>query len=355
MVASLDSKGSEHPAVQALIDWQLRLGRHGLPWQSNRTPYRVWLSEVMLQQTQVATVIDYFNRFMAHYPGVHALAEASEDAVLALWSGLGYYRRARHLHETARRVVAEHGGVFPDTLLDLCALPGIGLSTAGAILSLGHGKRGVILDGNVKRVLSRLFCVPGPYDAKTLKRLWGYADAWTPKEGAAVYNQGLMDLGATVCLPRAPLCGQCPWQAHCQAYRAGTPELFPQKKTTQKLPVHEKRMQVLWVDGHVGLERRVVSGIWGGLWSFPVLDAANPVFELRGGGQPIAQRALGVRAHRFTHQVWRIEPCISVYAARPRAREGTLIWYTIDVALALGLPKPVRDVLLELQNVNDWV
>lgn len=257
--------------AEDLLGWWDRHGRKDLPWQLGKTAYRVWLSEIMLQQTQVATVIPYFERFIARFPSVETLAEASSDSVLAQWTGLGYYNRARNLHATARRVVAEFGGEFPADQETLESLPGIGRSTAAAIVASVLDQRGVILDGNVKRVLARLFTVDGhASQSATQKQLWALADEHTPSKRCADYNQAIMDLGATVCRRSKPACESCPLAGHCKALAASRVSDYPMPKPKKMKPVREAAMFVVRTrDGATLLEQRGEQGVWAGLWNPP--------------------------------------------------------------------------------------
>ena len=263
------------PFSERLLAWFDEHGRKTLPWQQDRTPYRVWVSEIMLQQTQVATVIPYYERFMARFPKVADLAQAPIDDVLSLWTGLGYYARARNLHKTACIVAEEYDGKFPDSVEGLESLPGIGRSTAGAILTLGHGRWAPILDGNVKRVLARYHAIEGwPGRSDVLAALWRASEAVTPRHRTADYTQGIMDLGATLCTKSKPECLFCPMTEDCQARISGTQATYPGKKPKKKIPTRDTHF-IICVDsqGQVLLERRPPSGIWGGLWSFP--EASN--------------------------------------------------------------------------------
>ena len=271
------SHRSETAAVApALIEWHARQGRHDLPWQSNRTAYRVWVSEIMLQQTQVATVIPYYTRFMQRFPTVRALADAPIDDVLHLWTGLGYYARARNMHRSAVKVRDEHGGEFPNTFEAVADLPGLGRSTAGAILALSQGQRFPILDGNVKRVLSRYFGVEGSaMERAVAERLWELADACTPAKGVDVYTQAIMDLGATVCTRRKPLCTYCPLSEGCVAKLTHRQHELPSPR-----PARERKLKKVFMlvavreDGSVLLQRRPDTGVWGGLWCLPEFETA---------------------------------------------------------------------------------
>ncbi len=262
----------------ALLDWYDHHGRRDLPWQSEPTPYRVWVSEIMLQQTQVSTVIPYYRRFMQSFPDVAALAAAGQDQVLHHWSGLGYYARARHLHAAAQRVV-QSGGAFPDTLEAVMALPGVGRSTAGAILALACAQRHPILDGNVKRVLARFHAVDGwPGQATVQKRLWQLAEMYTPHARVAHYTQAIMDLGATLCTRGRPDCGQCPVRSGCAAHGSSRQADYPAPRPARILPVRTVTMLLLGNQAsELLLERRPPTGIWGGLWSFPELAADTDI------------------------------------------------------------------------------
>ena len=331
-----------------VLAWYDHHGRKDLPWQNPATPYRVWISEIMLQQTRVETVRAYFERFMERFPDVASLAAADPDEVLGLWSGLGYYARARNLHKAAQHMVEEHGGDVPDDLDALVALPGIGRSTAGAILSLGRGRRHAILDGNVKRVLARhtgLADWPGRSPAQ--RHLWEAAEARTPNARVAEYNQGMMDLGATVCL-RRPLCDACPVAADCRARSDGTTDRIPAPKPRREIPQRETVALVLQrpSDGAVLLERRPDSGIWGGLWSLPEFDGEDRLREwlaARTGAGEV--EALAPVDHGFTHFRLRIHPR-RVVADPPDAvaEDGTTGWYGPAGAPG-GLPAPVRRLL----------
>ena len=261
-----------------VLAWFDENGRKDLPWQHDISPYRVWISEIMLQQTQVATVIPYYESFMQRFPDVLALADASEDEVMHLWSGLGYYSRARNLHKSAKMVAHELGGVFPQTLDGMIALPGIGRSTAGAILSIASGQQTAILDGNVKRVLARFQAVEGwPGKTPVLNELWEYAEAYTPMARVADYTQAMMDLGATVCTRSRPQCGDCPLVADCEGHASGEPTRYPGKKPKKVLPVKQTCMVVLEHQGQILLEKRPPTGIWPGLWSLPEVADTDAV------------------------------------------------------------------------------
>jgi A/G-specific adenine glycosylase len=346
------------PAAQQLppdfatrvVAWQRSHGRSELPWQNTQDPYRVWLSEVMLQQTQVSTVLGYFSRFLERFPTVHALAAATEDEVFGLWSGLGYYSRARNMHRCAQEVVARFGGAFPRTAAELQTLPGIGRSTAAAIAAFCFGERVAILDGNVKRVLTRVLGFDGDLAvAAQEKVLWNLATELLPpaaQPGAiAGYTQGLMDLGATVCLPRKPSCMICPASGLCVARRTGEPERFPVK--TRKL---RRSAQSLWMlkardgQGRVWLEKRPSRGIWAGLYCLPVYESRSSLME---GLAPDARGTAhdgGAFVHVLTHKDLHLHP-VSVHCAAEQSPTESGHWFEAGEWPALGLPAPVRKLL----------
>ena len=317
-----------------LLAWWDVHGRKNLPWQQERTPYRVWIAEIMLQQTQVSTVVPYFERFVARFPDVRALADADLDEVLHLWSGLGYYARGRNLHRAAGIVAREHGGVFPDTVDAAQTLPGIGRSTAAAIVAQGYGRRAAILDANVKRVLARRHGVGGPVmSTAALDALWRLADAHTPAQRVADYTQAIMDLGATVCVRRRPRCQQCPVRADCQARVAGDPERYPERTPRRARRVERSRFFVV-VDpqGACLVEQRPPRGIWGGLWSPPQRGAEEPVesfLEAAGIAPDLVRqvRAADVFRHGFTHFDLDVEPVyVRLKSRPPQVRETAARW-----------------------------
>lgn len=341
--------------AERLLEWHAREGRHDLPWQHSRTPYRVWLSEIMLQQTQVATVIPYFLRFEKEFPDVHALASAADDEVMHLWSGLGYYARARNLLKTARVVSKELAGEFPVTLDGLTALPGIGRSTAGAILSLASGIREPILDGNVKRVLARCFAIPGwAGKASVLNELWNKTEELTPAENVATYTQAIMDLGATLCIRSKPACPDCPMLGLCVAEQEGRQTEFPGRKPKRAKPQRETRMIMATHGRRVFLVKRPESGIWGGLWSLPEIDTgANPVHwsedQLAStGGEPEHWPTL---RHSFSHYDLNISPVQLKIPNLPSLimESDTTLWYNLDTPPAVGLAAPVARLLENLK------
>lgn len=349
-----------HRLAPLVLDWFERHGRKDLPWQRDIDPYRVWVSEVMLQQTQVAVVIPYFERFMVQLPTVASLATAPLDQVLHLWSGLGYYARARHLHRAAGLVLTRYGGELPQDLTELEALPGIGRSTAGAILSLALGQRQVILDGNVKRVLARVFAVPGwPGSGPILARLWDLAGSCTPAVGVAAYNQAMMDLGATLCTRAAPACGRCPLAAACAALGLGDPIAFPAPKPRREVPVREVSLLVLHNPvGEVLLERRPPAGVWGGLWSLPECATGSDPGEWcrqHLGLVPARVEKLKPRRHSFSHFRLDIRPLRVALDRHPTqvADADRYTWWDPRRPAHLGLPAPVARILSELGRVPD--
>jgi A/G-specific adenine glycosylase len=340
----------------ALIAWHAHRGRHDLPWQKRRTPYRVWISEIMLQQTQVATVIPYYKRFIARFPDVATLGEAPIDDVLHLWTGLGYYARARNLHRAAERICAEFGGKFPKSFAELMTLPGIGRSTAGAILALSFGEPFAILDGNAKRVLARFFGVSGPStDAATSKRLWHLAERCTPRKNVAVYTQAIMDLGSTVCVRRKPLCDFCPLSAWCVARRTGRQHEIPAPRPTRARHRRQVFMLVAVRDDHaVLLERRPENGVWGGLWCLPefaTLSAAR-VFADQSLQRPRVQpQALEMVQHSFTHFDLVISPVLTRCGGPAGVMdENQSLWYNTHEPARIGMPAPIKSLLDRLAD-----
>jgi len=338
----------ERDFAERVLAWYDRHGRHDLPWQRPATPYRVWISEIMLQQTRVEAVRPYFERFVRRFPGLEALATADIDEVLSHWAGLGYYARARNLHRAAGIAMAEHGGELPADPEALVALPGIGRSTAGAILSLAHGQRFAILDGNVKRVLARHRGIEGwPGRTGVVRELWSVAEARTPGERVAAYNQAMMDLGATVCM-RRPRCGECPVPADCRARIDGTTDRIPGSKPKRELPQRETLALVVRrnSDGAILLERRPPEGIWGGLWSLPEFADAESLVQWlasRFGDVPEPE-ALETVEHAFTHFRLRILPRLARVDAHDTVADGeTHGWYRPGNAPG-GLPAPIRRI-----------
>ena len=333
-----------------IVRWQRIHGRHGLPWQGTRDAYRIWLSEIMLQQTQVATVLPYYERFVARFPTVATLAAAGLDEVLALWSGLGYYARGRNLHSAARQVMEKFAGVFPTRFDDLVGLPGIGRSTAAAIAAFASGERRAILDGNVRRVLARHAGIPGdPASAATLGALWQEAEARLPRSGIEAYTQGMMDLGAGVCMVRKPACLLCPVSADCVALREGRIDELPGKRM-RKAAVHRRiTMLVVLSRGEVLLQKRAPTGIWGGLWSLPeVQPDADPAAALREGYgiEAASIEAMEPFEHAFTHFTLEVSPWrIQARRAPAIAAEKGATWLALDDLAGCALPSPVRRLL----------
>ena len=343
----------------SLLAWFERCGRKDLPWQQRRSGYRVWLSEIMLQQTQVATVIPYFQRFVNSFPTVVDLADADVDDVLRHWAGLGYYARARNLHKAACIVRDEHQGEFPQSLEQLMKLPGIGRSTAGAILSLAFQQPAAILDGNVKRVLSRVYRIEGwSGQAATLKTLWQVAEQQTPQHRVDAYNQAMMDLGATVCVRSKPACDLCPLTTMCESYAHGSQGDYPQAKPRKTRPLRHTWMLLHHDAGHVLLQRRPPQGIWGGLWSLPELDQLDRLVDWQnrylGQAVPWQNTFENELRHQFSHfeltiSLARIEvPHALVDASGLMVDEETrLHWVPRNQLDAFGLPAPVKRLLQE--------
>jgi A/G-specific adenine glycosylase len=337
-----------------LIAWHRAHGRHDLPWQRNPTPYRVWISEVMLQQTQVATVLGYFDRFMERFPDVRALAAAPLDEVLHLWSGLGYYSRARNLHLAAQRIVTGCGGELPTDAAALATLPGIGRSTAAAIRALSAGDRAVILDGNVRRVLARVFNVSGVGTPRALeKRLWQLAEECTPHDEVAAYTQAIMDLGATVCVRRRPLCPMCPLASACAARRTGRQHEIPAPRPRAVRRTKSVVMLLAQLrDGSVLLERRAERGVWGGLWcppQFPSADAARLYAATRLRNARVEPQSGTIVRHAFSHFELEISPLLARCAGSSGVMDGPpTLWYNPASPERLGLPAPVAALIENL-------
>lgn len=337
-----------------LLDWFRHHGRHGLPWQEHRTPYRVWVAEVMLQQTQVATVIPYYDRFLARFPTVAALAAAPLDEVLHLWSGLGYYARARNLHRAAIRITSEHGGELPQEHAALCALPGIGESTGAAILAQALDQRHPILDGNVKRVLARWFAIEGSAQAVDVqRRLWAASERVTPNDRACDFTQAIMDLGATVCTRHRPACDGCPVASGCAALQTGRVKELPTPRTRRIRPQRSVHWLILQSEESVLLMQRPASGLWGGLWGFPEApDEARlrALVASRAELRRPALRCMDPIRHAFTHFDLEIIPW------RCDDRDGRAVestgetWYNVRRPSALGLAAPVAGLIARLAS-----
>ncbi|MFH0921651.1 MAG: A/G-specific adenine glycosylase [Fibrobacterota bacterium] len=318
-----------------VIGWQKRAGRHALPWQGTRDPYRIWLSEVMLQQTQVATVIPYYRRFLRKFTTVRALARARLDSVLALWSGLGYYARARNLHRAAQIIGSEKKGRFPLTAAELMELPGIGRSTAGAIAVFAAGEKVAILDGNVKRILGRCF---GLKDETPDYERWKLAESLLPEKDIEAYTQGLMDLGATLCLPETPQCDRCPVHGQCVFVLKGSDTLGKRPSRKIPIPFRKTAMHIHVKKGRFLLVQRPERGIWGGLWSLPESKAPNV---------PKDAKSLPPFVHTFSHFRLEIHPMLIKTGRAPRLRNAR--WFLPKAALKMGLPAPVRKIIAGIQ------
>lgn len=361
--ATLDEY-SDPSFSSAIIVWQKQHGRHVLPWQNTRDAYLIWLSEIMLQQTQVAAVLGYYARFLERFPTLRELAAAPVEDVMAQWSGLGYYTRARNLHKCAQRVVAEYGGVFPSDPLLLAELPGIGRSTAAAISAFSSGTRAAIMDGNVKRVFARAFGIAAyPGEKKIEEMMWRRAEALLPEQGIEAYTQGLMDMGATLCTRSKPSCERCPLQARCVAYATNRTAELPVRKPKKASPEKHATMLVIADRGQVLLEQRPGSGIWGGLLSLPELDGhtlagddrvapvADAALMLAVGkfGEMESHERLSTITHVFTHYKLHIAPYRVTLARRlDIAAQGNHVWYDGSRIADAPLPAPIKKLLLEL-------
>lgn len=341
--------------AQRLLAWFDLHGRKDLPWQQDINPYRVWVSEIMLQQTQVNTVIPYYQRFMASFPTVHSLASASQDQVLHHWTGLGYYARARNLHKTAQIVVDSFAGKFPETVEQLETLPGIGHSTAGAICAIAHRKYATILDGNVKRVLARHQAIEG-WPGKTIvnKQLWQLAERYTPNERTADYTQAVMDLGATLCTRTKPSCGDCPLSADCKASAQGDPTNYPGKKPKKVQPVRECLfLMIRNPDGEILLEQRPANGLWGSLWIFPQCENQTEISHIceQFGFQVKHWKLLPQQRHTFSHFHLDYHPVlIDIQQPRSIMDSHSIVWYNPTSPLEVGTAQPVQQLLQQFRT-----
>ena len=349
---------TELPAFpERLLAWFDDHGRKDLPWQQVRDPYRIWVSEIMLQQTQVQTVVPYFERFVRTFPDVVTLANAAQDRVLQHWSGLGYYARARNLHRAAQRIRDEHDGIFPDALDALTDLPGIGRSTAGAILSLAFDQHHAILDGNVKRVLARHQAVDGwPGKTSVAKRLWEIAEHNTPPQRTAAYTQAIMDLGATLCTRSKPACARCPVAADCVARNTASVSRFPGRRPKKEKPLRATTMVIARHDGHVYMERRPEAGIWGGLWSLPEVTSGSVEdwCSERLRAEVAESNSWELLRHSFSHYDLDIQPIV-VRVAAPLstvADSCDATWHRLGDELPGGVAAPVNQLLEKLENVS---
>ncbi len=341
-----------------ILAWFDLHGRKHFPWQQNKTPYRVWISEIMLQQTQVNTVIPYYETFMQHFPDLATLANAHEDEVLKLWAGLGYYSRARNLHRAAKMVQNNFAGKFPDNLMDLQTLPGIGRSTAGAILSLAFNQQAAILDGNVKRVLTRFHGITESIADKNIEKiLWKHAENFMPAKRAADYTQAMMDLGATICVRGTPDCKRCPLIKTCVAHNENIAHLLPIKKITRQLPVRTASMIILQKENEVLLYKRAPTGIWGGLWSFPEMEGEPDQEKLSAFCKKtfrlnmIDHQYLASFRHTFSHYHLQIHPVIVPIKRLPLRvmEDNQQIWYNLLQPATVGVPKPVQLIMRKLR------
>ena len=348
--------------AQRVLQWFDTHGRKDLPWQRDTSAYRVWVSEIMLQQTQVKTVIPYFERFMAVFPDVQALAAAPEDEVLHHWTGLGYYARARNLHNAAKYVAHELRGRFPESIEGLSQLPGIGRSTAGAIVSIAFGRRASILDGNVKRVLARYRRVAGwPGDTAVHQRLWAIAEQYTPTERCADYTQAMMDLGAMLCTRSAPACTICPLASDCEALAHGDPLEYPGKKPRKSMPVKTTCFLIARSgEEEILLEKRPAQGIWGGLWCFPEIDSPEAAGQLcldQFGAEATKEDILPTFRHTFSHYHLDITPVVvelksTRFAVMEASRQ---LWYNLRQPPQVGLAAPVASLLATLAGASQAV
>ena len=351
-----------------IVQWQERDGRNDLPWQGSRDPYRIWLAEIMLQQTQVATVIAYYLRFLTAFPDVAALARAPVDEVMRLWAGLGYYSRARNLHRAAVQVMGEFNGRFPTTRDPMQSLPGVGRSTAAAVVAFAYGQHEAILDGNVKRVLTRHFAIEGyPGERAVEKKLWALAESLLPAPGTPGierYTQGLMDLGATICALRRPRCAACPVAATCAARAVGKVEVLPTPRPRKAIPHRDTYVLVLHDQTSVLIERRPPTGIWGGLWSFPEAASVAEANELAvrkigstsstsstSTSEPFAWERMPVLRHSFTHFTLSITPLVARVARRANQVESPgRLWLALGEASDAALPVPVKKIIIQLRD-----
>lgn len=338
---------------QQIVNWYAKHGRKTLPWQLEKTPYKVWVSEIMLQQTQVATVIPYFNRFMARFSTIEALAAAPQDEVLHYWTGLGYYARARNLHKTAQIICQQYQGEFPEEIDQVIALPGIGRSTAGAVLSLSRQQHHPILDGNVKRVLARFFMVEGWYGIKKVEnQLWHLSSQLTPAKNVTEYNQAMMDLGASLCSRSKPDCPACPLSQQCSAFKHGKVKEFPHSKVKKAVPKKSCTMLILQHNNKVLLEKRPAQGIWGGLYGFfEFADTTQLTQYLAQQNIQGQQHSLNAFKHVFSHFELTISPIVVNVTSLPNAiAEQNWLWYQLDEPPEVGLAAPTKKLLKKLKT-----
>jgi len=332
----------------ALLDWHTEHGRHDLPWQNTRDAYRIWVSEIMLQQTQVTTVIPYYQRFMQRFSDVASLANAEIDDVLHHWTGLGYYARARNLYKAAGIVINDYGGKFPTEFEQVLALPGVGRSTAGAILAFSQGQRHAILDGNVKRVLARFYAVEGWYGKKEVEhQLWALAEQNTPEKDIAQYTQAIMDFGATLCTRSKPNCQACPLNTNCVAYNSGRVAELPHGKPKRVKPVKQTTLLLIQNSkGEILLQRRPPAGIWGGLWSPPEASSIDSDLDVQ------IYDTLPTFRHTFSHYHLDITPAYAqLNDANNKVNESNMrVWYNLDSPPSLGLAAPIKKLLAQINR-----
>lgn len=349
---------------QNLLKWFQQHGRKNLPWQENKTPYRVWVSEIMLQQTQVNTVIPYYLKFMKNFPDIKSLAKAPQDEVLHLWTGLGYYARARNLHKTAKIIYNNHAGKFPDTSIALQDLPGIGRSTAGAVLSFANGQHQAILDGNVKRILARHYLVDGwTAGSKTQTQLWALIEKITPKKRCDNFNQALMDLGSSLCSRSKPKCQQCPLKKTCRAYQKNLTKLYPNPKPQKNKPVKSTYLLMLITEKEeILLEQRPEHGIWGGLWCFPQCQMLDDIEQWLDKNNFHSKHEIIFHTkfrHSFTHFHLDITT-VQIHIQTPAAftvHEGSnnhFVWYQAKKPLKLGMPTPITKLISHYFNKHPF-
>lgn len=345
-----------HPTIfsTAILDWYNQFGRKDLPWQKEKTAYHVWLSEVMLQQTQVATVIPYFENFIATFPTIADLARASIDQVLHIWTGLGYYTRAHNLHKAAKQIMSDYNGHFPTEFEQALSLPGIGKSTAGAILSLSQNQHFAILDGNVRRVLSRHFAVPGWPGLKTVEdKLWQLSKSVIPKKHVAQFNQAMMDMGAMICVRSKPKCPVCPIISTCQAYRDKTIENYPGKRTKVPLPEKNSYFLMIQYQQSIWLEKRPTGGIWSGLYCFPQFSTQHELEQFTQQKNIIINdsQTLASFRHTFSHFHLNIIPIHGLLGVIKHSLcEKNGCWYNLQSSQQIGLASPVKKLLILLKN-----
>lgn len=343
---------SEFSFSDALLQWFDQYGRHDLPWQVADDPYKVWVSEIMLQQTQVKTVLKYFDRFIAKFPDVHHLGTATWDDVAPFWAGLGYYARARNLHKAAQ--IIHEQGYFPENLEQWIALPGIGRSTAGALMSLGLRQYGVILDGNVKRVLSRFFGIDDDLSKPVHERaLWLLAEQICPQHRNHDYTQAIMDLGATICTPKKPLCLYCPMQQHCQAHKQGRETELPFKKPKKAVPVKHAEIILMQANKTWFWQQRDERGLWGGLWCLPLTENLNLVEQWRSEFNLLPQASDLEISHSFTHFTWKLK--VRMFHVEPDQQEHLMAvlkgeWLSPEQAVARGVPTAMKKLILALNS-----